>query len=265
MTTLQKRLKNWLRLSGSMYSSGMEILYGIHPVQEALNAGRRSFTEIYFSRDRISKTLKPVEALAGYLKIPVTKVNAAYLKSLAKTSRHQGVAARVSSYPFTDISDIMAVSKKSQQNSFLLLLDNVQDPHNLGALARTAICAGVEGMVITRDRSAGPTPSACRASAGALEHLPLARITNMVKFIKELKKKEFWITGMDGAAEQSIFSVDLSGNIAIIIGGEERGIRPLVKKECDYLVSIPQTGPIDSLNASTAGAVAMYEVFRQRR
>jgi 23S rRNA (guanosine2251-2'-O)-methyltransferase len=242
----------------------MEILYGIHPVREALNAGHRAFTEIYLVEDRISKALKPIEALAESLEIPAIKVKAAYLKSLAKTSRHQGVAARVSSYPFTDISEITDVSKKSQHHSFLLLLDNVQDPHNLGALARTALCAGVEGMVITRDRSAGPTPAACRASAGALEHLPLARITNMAKFVKELKKKEFWIIGMDGAAEQSVFSVDLSGNIAIIIGGEERGIRPLVKKECDYLVSIPQTGLINSLNASTAGAVVMYEVFRQR-
>ncbi|MBL0732600.1 MAG: 23S rRNA (guanosine(2251)-2'-O)-methyltransferase RlmB [Desulfosarcina sp.] len=243
----------------------MEILYGIHPVQEALKAGKRVVSEIYILKEKLSNTLKTIEFLAISLKIPVTKVKVPFLKSLAKTSRHQGVAARVSSYPFSDISEIIDNPKKSEYNNFLLLLDNIQDPHNLGALARTALCAGVEGIIITKDRSAGPSPAACKASAGALEHLPLARVTNMAKFLKELKKKEFWIIGMEGEAGQPVFSIDLSCNIAIIIGGEEKGIRPLVKKECDYLVSIPQTGQIDSLNASAAGAVVMYEALRQRK
>ncbi|MCD6225041.1 MAG: 23S rRNA (guanosine(2251)-2'-O)-methyltransferase RlmB [Deltaproteobacteria bacterium] len=243
----------------------MEILYGIHPVQEALKAGKRVVSEIYLAKEKLSNPLKTIEFLAISLKIPVTKVKAPFLKSLAKTSRHQGVAARVSLYPFSDISEIIDNPKKSEYNNFLLLLDNIQDPHNLGALARTALCAGVEGIIITKDRAAGPSPAACKASAGALEHLPLARVTNMAKFVKELKKKEFWIIGMEGEAGQSVFSIDLSCNIAIIIGGEEKGIRPLVKKECDYLVSIPQTGQINSLNASAAGAVVMYEAFRQRK
>ena len=243
----------------------MEILYGIHPAQEALKAGKRVVSEIYLAKEKLSNPLKTIEFLAISLKIPVTKVKAPFLKSLAKTSRHQGVAARVSLYPFSDISEIIDNPKKSEYNNFLLLLDNIQDPHNLGALARTALCAGVEGIIITKDRAAGPTPAACKASAGALEHLPLARVTNMAKFVKELKKKEFWIIGMEGEAGQSVFSIDLSCNIAIIIGGEEKGIRPLVKKECDHLVSIPQTGQINSLNASAAGAVVMYEAFRQRK
>ncbi len=243
----------------------MEILYGIHSVKEALNARKRVFFEIYFVKEKLSSPLKTIEFRSISLKIPVTKVKASFLKSLAKTSRHQGVAARVSLYPFSDISEIIDNPKKSEYNNFLLLLDNIQDPHNLGALARTALCAGVEGLIITKDRSAGPTPAACKASAGALEHLPLVRVTNMVKFVKELKKKEFWIIGMGGEADKSVFSIDLSCNIAIIIGGEEKGIRPLVKKECDHLVSIPNLGQIDSLNASAAGAVVMYEALRQRR
>lgn len=168
-------------------------------------------------------------------------------------------------YRFSDISDLISSSKPSAHNRFLLLLDNIQDPHNLGALSRTALCAGVEGIIIPRDRSAGPGPTACKASAGALEHLPVAQITNMVKFIKELKRINFWIIGLDGESKQSVFSIDLTCNLAIIIGGEEKGIRLLVKKECDYLVSIPQSEQINSLNASAAGAVVMYEALRQRQ
>ena len=241
-----------------------EILYGIHPVLEAFNAKQRVLFEIYFAKEKLSKSHKLIESAAVSLKIPVTKVKASFLESLTKTTRHQGVAAKVSLYHFSDSFEIINSQKASGRKHFLLLLDNIQDSHNLGAIARTALCAGVDGIVITKDRSAGPTPAACKASSGALEHLPVAKVTNMVKFIKELKKKEFWIIGMDGEAEQSVFAVDMSPNIAIIIGSEEKGIRPLVKKECDYLISIPQSGQIDSLNASVAGAIVIYEALRQR-
>jgi len=241
-----------------------EILYGIHPVLEALKAKQRVLFEIYFVKEKLSKSHKIIESVAVFLKIPVTKVKTSFLESLTKTTSHQGVAAKVSSYPFSDSFEIINSRKASGHNRFLLLLDNIQDSHNLGAIARTALCAGVEGLIITKDRSAAPTPAACKASSGALEHLPVAKVTNMVNFIKELKKDEFWIIGMDGEAEQSVFSVDMSFNIAIVIGSEEKGIRPLVKKECDYLVSIPQSGQINSLNASVAGAIVIYEVLRQR-
>ena len=139
------------------------------------------------------------------------------------------------------------------------------DPHNLGALVRTALCVGVEGIIIPKDRSVPPTPSVSKASAGAMEHIRLARVTNMVNTIKALKKKGLWIAGMEKTSNTSIFSSDLTGPIAIVIGGEEKGMRLLVKKHCDFLMSIPQTGPVNSLNASVAGAIAMYEVYRQRR
>ena len=233
-------------------------------MREALKAKQRDLFEIYFVKEKLSRAHKTIESVAVSLKIPVTKVKASFIESLTKTTSHQGVAAKVSSYPFSDSFEIINSRKASEHNRFLLLLDNIQDSHNLGALARTALCAGVEGIIITKDRSAGPTPAACKASSGALEHLPVAKVTNMVKFIKKLKKEEFWIIGMDGKAEQSVFSVDMLSNIAIIIGGEEKGIRPLVKKECDYLVSIPHSGQIDSLNASVAGAIVIYEALRQR-
>ena len=152
-----------------------------------------------------------------------------------------------------------------KSNSFLLLLDNIMDPHNLGALIRTALCVGVNGVIIPKDRSAQPTPTVSKSSAGALEHICLSRVTNMVNTITMLKKSGLWIAGMDKISADSIFTCDMKRFNAIVIGGEGKGLRPLVKKNCDMLLSIPQTGPLDSLNASAAGAVVMYEAFRQRR
>jgi 23S rRNA (guanosine2251-2'-O)-methyltransferase len=153
----------------------------------------------------------------------------------------------------------------SEKKGFLILLDGIVDPRNLGALMRTAICAGAEAIIIPKDRSAGPSAIVSKASAGALEHLNLVRVTNIPNTIKALKEIGYWITGLDMAADHSLFSCDLSGPVALVIGGEEKGIRPLVRKQCDYLVSIPQAGPVDSLNASVAGAVVMYEIFRQKQ
>ncbi len=248
-------------LSGIQHT---EVLYGIHPVFEALKAGRRDFFEVYIAKDKASKRLEKVVGFAEIFKIPVKKVKPAQLKSIAGTDLHQGIGARVSRYPLAGISDIIDNLKPADANSFLLLLDSMLDPNNLGAIIRTALCVGIDGVIIPKDRSAPPSPAVSRASAGALEHIHLARGTNMVNMIRALKERGMWIVGMDKSASESIFSSDLSGSVAIVIGGEEKGIRPLVKKNCDYLVSIPQTGPLDSLNASVAGAVVMYEAFRQR-
>ena len=241
-----------------------EILYGIHPVFEALKAGRRTFFEIYCAKDKIPKRLGKVVAFAESLNIPVQKVNNTRLESITGTGQHQGIGALVSPYPLTRIDDIVGNVKSAAADYFLLLLDNIIDPHNLGALLRTSLGVGVGGIVIPKDRSALPTPTVSKASAGALEHVRLVRVTNMVNTIKDLKGKGLWIVGLDIAAQQSIFFSDLTGSVAIVIGGEAKGIRPLVKKHCDILMSIPQTGRINSLNASVAGAVVMYEVFRQR-
>jgi len=148
---------------------------------------------------------------------------------------------------------------------FLLLADSISDTHNLGALIRTALCAGVDGVIIPKDRAAAPLPSVSRASAGALEHMPVVQVTNLVNTIAELKEKGMWIAGMAADADQSLFESNLTGPLALVIGGEEKGIRPLVRKHCDFLIRIPQEGQIDSLNASVAGAVVMYEAYRQRK
>lgn len=247
-----------------MRNSKTEILYGIHPVFEALKAGRRKCFEIYVAKDKIPKRLGKVAGLAESLKIPVKKITISRLESLTGTGQHQGIGALVSPYPWTRLDDIAVNAKSDDADYFLLLLDNVIDPHNLGALLRTSLGVGVGGVVIPKDRSALPTPTVSKASAGALEHVRLTHITNMVNTIKDLKKRGIWIVGLDITADQSIFVSDLTGSIAIVIGGEAKGIRPLVKKHCDILMSIPQNGRINSLNASVAGAVVMYEAFRQR-
>ncbi len=236
-----------------------EILFGIHSVSEALRAGRRIFSEVYAAKS--SARVEEVAAYAESCHIPVKKIQTSQLQSLCGTDMHQGIAAKVSIYPLTDLSDMLDAADKPQ---FLLLLDSVSDTHNLGALIRTALCAGVNGVIIPKDRAASPTPGVSKASAGALEHILLAQVTNMVSAINELKKKGIWIAGMDRAADQSVFGTDLTCPLGIVIGGEEKGIRPLVRKQCDFLMSVPQKGAVNSLNASVAGAVAMYEVLRQR-
>lgn len=236
-----------------------EILYGVHPVFEALRAGRRRFFEVYMAQGRPSKRLQGVADLAESRSVPVQSMPPDRLKALADSEFHQGVAARVGPCPSEELSSVLA-----QPEPFLLMLDSVVDPRNLGALVRTALCAGVDGVILPKDRSASPLPSVSKASAGALEHIRLIRVTNLAQTIQQLKTKGVWVAGMDISAEKTVFESDLRGPLAVIIGGEEKGIRPLVRRGCDFLMRIPQTGPLDSLNASAAGAVALYEAYRQR-
>jgi 23S rRNA (guanosine2251-2'-O)-methyltransferase len=208
--------------------------------------------------------LDKIAGMAEKRNVPVRRINAEKLKSLAGTDAHQGVAARVGQYPFTGLSTLIGSGNKTR-GPFVLLLDHIEDPQNHGAIIRTALCAGMNGIVIPKDRSAGPTPAVSRSSAGALEHMPVCRVTNLVNAIQQLKKDGLWILGLDRMGEMPLYATDLTGPLGIVIGGEDQGIRPLVKKNCDGLISIPQTGGFNSLNASVAAAVVMYEAFRQRR
>jgi len=241
-----------------------EIIYGIHPVFEALNAARRHFYELYVENKKIPKRLNRLLALADSQKISIKKIKSAEFNAILGDCVHQGIAAKVSAYPFVAIDEFVAADKSQNSNEWLLLLDNIQDPHNLGALIRTAACVGVDGVIIPQDRSVSPTPAVSKVSAGALELVKLARVKNMVRTVNTLKESGLWIFGMDQHASSSVYASDFTGPIAIVIGGEGKGIRPLVKRNCDMLISIPQVGSINSLNASVAGAVVMYEAFRQR-
>jgi len=241
-----------------------EILYGINPVFEALKADRRKIFEIYIADNKTSERIEKVVKYAESKKIFVKKVKSTQLKSITGTSQHQGISAKVNPYVMAGLADIISSDLVSENSRFLLLLDNVLDPQNLGAIIRTALGVGIDAIIIPKDRSAMPTPSVSKASAGAIEHVCLIRVTNMVETINVLKQQGVWVVGLDKGADKTVYSSDLTGSVAIVIGGEEKGIRPLVRKNCDFIVSIPQTGQVNSLNASAAAAIAMYEAFRQR-
>lgn len=241
-----------------------EILYGFHPVYEALRAGRRTFHEICISKQTHTKRSERIRSEADRKNIPLKEVSPVKLKAIGGNVSHQGVMARVTAYPLADTADLIETVLSRASSPFFLLLDHIVDPHNLGAIIRTALCAGIDGVIIPKDRSAYPTPAVSRISAGALEHMRVARVNNMARFVKRLKDKDVWIVGLDQNAGQPIYGTDLTGAVGLVVGGEEKGIRPLVKRNCDFLISIPQYGPVGSLNASVAGAIAMYESYRQR-
>jgi len=239
-----------------------ELIYGYHPVREALRAGRRQITKIFITEGKRSPRLTEIRSLAKAALISVHTLTQNDMDSMVGVQGNQGVCASSSPYQCTHLNDL--VKNSLQANPLILLADQIVDPQNLGALIRTAYCAGLHGVIITKDRSAGPSPAVSKASAGAMEHISLTRVTNMVTTIKTLKEAGIWVAGLEGPDGQSIYATDLSGPLALVVGSEQRGIRVLVKKNCDLLLAIPQIGNIDSLNASVAGGVVMYEAYRQR-
>ena len=239
-------------------------MYGIHPVVEAIAAGRRKIYEIYISP---GKTLPRIDEIAQKLKsdgIPVKELPSHQIQVISGKDSHQGIAAKVSPYPVMTLFDLIDQHERLSLKPLYLLIDHVVDPQNLGALIRTSLCVGVNGVIIPKDRSAAPSPVVSKTSAGALEHIRLAQVPNMVYAISDLKKNGIWIIGLEKNGSHSIFDTDLTEGLGIVIGSEESGIRPLIKKNCDFLSFIPQTGPINSLNASVAGGVTLYEAYRQR-
>lgn len=242
-----------------------EILCGIHPVREALRAGKRKFAAILVSKERSRSRLTEILECAREREIPVEITDAENLDSITENARHQGVAARVSSFVTVRSEGIVKQMPEGVFDRFVLVIETLEDPQNLGALIRTAVCAGVNHIMIPKERSASPSPAVSRASAGAMEHADISLITNTASLLRQLKDLGFWIAGLDGEGETPLFSADLKGNLVLVVGGEHRGIRPLVKKECDFLVSLPIKAGVTSLNASVAGGIAMYEALRQRQ
>lgn len=240
--------------------SGEELLFGINPVAEAFRAKRRKIFEVFIASDKTSGKLSEIIKLAKNVGVPVTRRSFDELSQQAGTEAHQSVVAKVSPYPLVDLSELIT----GKSDGLILILDGIEDPQNLGAIARTALCAGADGIVIPKDRAAAPVPSASKASAGALEHIKIAKVTNLATTIKELKKNNYWIAGLDAGSDSPLYETDLTSSLGVVIGGEDRGLRDLVRKNCDFILSIPQKSPFNSLNASVAGAVVIYEVVRQR-
>lgn len=242
-----------------------EVLYGFHPVMEALTAGRRRFYNLLVGRSPVSERNNQVTRLAEKNGIAWQTQPSAQLRAICGSDQHQGVVATVSPLPMDVLESLVFECCGERGQCLLVLLDSIVDPNNLGAITRTAHCVGADAIIVPKDRAAGATPAVSKASAGAMEHTRLCRVTNLVTTIKWLKKQGVWVAGMAMQADRSVFQADFNGPLALVVGGEEKGLRPLVRQHCDYLVSIPMNGRIDSLNASAAAAVVLYEAFRQRQ
>ena len=227
-----------------------DVVYGRNPVREALR-GQRRVREILVS-DRAAD----LDWLAG---APVSVASAAAITRLAGSDEHQGVAARVDPFPYADADALAA-----RERPLIVALDEITDPHNLGAIARAAECAGADGIVITRHRSAVVTPAVCKASAGAVEHLPIAVVTNLADWLERIKRPGLWSYATAADARLVYTSADLADGAVIVIGSEGKGVRPRVRSACDGAVRIPLGGRIPSLNASVAAAVVLFEAVRQR-
>jgi 23S rRNA (guanosine2251-2'-O)-methyltransferase len=241
-----------------------QIIYGIHPVKEALKSSHLQIEKILIGTQTPHPPLQSIINLASKREIPVTLTTRESLERITKGGVHQNVVGLVKETPYADVAEILSNWKRTGTKARLLILDGIQDPQNFGSLIRTALGCGVHGIIIPRDRSVGITPVVVKASAGAAAHLPIARVVNIVAAIEALKKEGIWVYGASGEAKDLIYQLDLDMDLAIVIGAEGKGIRPLVKKKCDRLFSVPMKGPVSSFNASVSGGIILYEVMRQR-
>jgi 23S rRNA (guanosine2251-2'-O)-methyltransferase len=242
----------------------MDRLTGIHAVREALEAGS-PFDRIVIAKGRQDTRVEEIVQLARARNIPVRFEDRGNLDRLVNSRDHQGVVALAAARPPATLEDILANANKSKgQIGLIVLLDGVEDPHNLGAIIRTALAAGAHGIVIPERRAVGLTDTVARASAGALAHLPVAKVTNLARTMEELKKAGYWLVGLDENGEKTYTGVDYTSPTAIVMGGEGSGLHELTRKRCDFVVSLPTTGPVKSLNVSVATGVVLFEALRQR-
>lgn len=239
----------------------MSYLLGIHAVEEALQAGR-PLDRIVIAIGRHGTRMEEIVRRARERGVPIRFEDRGQLDRLAMSRDHQGVIALAASRAALALEDLL--EKKTSQ-SLLVLLDGVEDPQNLGAIVRTALAAGAEGVIIPERRAAGLTDAVSRASAGALEHLPVARVKNLVRAMEQLKEAGYWLIGLDESGKQNYTEADYKGAVGIVLGGEGHGLHELTRKSCDFIVSIPTTGPVRSLNVSVAAGVVLFEVVRQRK
>ncbi len=243
----------------------MSRLTGIHAVREALEAGR-ALERIVISSGRHGERIEQLVQLARARGVPVRFDDRAQVDRLAGTREHQGVVALAAAKPALALEDLLVrVARDVTHKGMIVLLDSVEDPQNLGAIVRTALAAGADGVVVPERRAAGLTESVARASAGALAHLPVARVTNLARAMEELKEAGYWLVGLDERAEKSHTEANFTGAVGIVLGSEGKGLHELTRKRCDFLVSIPTTGPVRSLNVSVAAGVVLFEAVRQRR
>jgi 23S rRNA (guanosine2251-2'-O)-methyltransferase len=238
-------------------------LTGINAVREALQAGS-AIDRVVIARGRQDTRTEEIVQLARERGIPVRFEDRGQIDRLANTKDHQGVVALAAARAAGSLEDILANAKAGGHGGLIVLLDGVEDPHNLGAIIRTALAAGAQGVVIPERRAVGLTDTVARASAGALAHLPIARVTNLARAMEELKEAGYWLIGLDEAADKTYTQVDYTSPVGIVLGGEGKGLHELTLKRCDFVVSLPTSGPVKSLNVSVAAGVVLFEALRQR-
>jgi 23S rRNA (guanosine2251-2'-O)-methyltransferase len=243
--------------------SSEEYIGGKHPILEAMRAGR-SINKIWIADNAQKHYSGPIIAEAKELGILVQTADRRKIDQMLEGVQTQGVVAQVAAYDYVEVDDILRIAKEKGQEPLILILDEIEDPHNLGSILRTADCTGVHGVIIPKRRSVGLTAAVAKTSAGAIEYVPVAKVTNIAQTIDSLKKKGVWIAGADGDAKITVYQNDLTIPLAIVIGNEGSGIGRLIKEKCDFLFKLPMFGRINSLNASVAASVLLYEVVRQR-
>jgi 23S rRNA (guanosine2251-2'-O)-methyltransferase len=241
----------------------MNVIFGINAVAEALKARGRAFEWVGVAKERNDLRLQKLIQECRRNSIPVRFLPRVELDRMAATGSHQGVVAVTSSKQYADLDDVIAA--KRGEHSLIVVLDGVEDPHNLGAILRTADAAGADGIVIPERRAAGVTGAVAKVSAGASAHLPVAKVTNISRSLEELKARDIWVVGLDERGKQNYDAIDYKMNCAVVLGAEGKGLHDLVASKCDFLVSIPMLGKVPSLNVSVAAGVVLYEVVRQRR
>lgn len=262
----EKREKHQKEQSNLLETYQMELtdqIEGRNSVIELLESGR-DINKIFVQDGEKHGSINKIIAMASQRKILINTISKEKIKQMAQTENYQGVIAIVPPFDYVDIEDILSEAKARQEDPFIVLLDGIEDPHNLGSIIRTAETAGVHGIVIPKRRAASVNATVNKVSAGAVEHLKIARVNNMVETMKYLKEQGLWICGTDMDTKTYYYSQDLTGPLAIVIGSEGFGMSRLVKENCDFLVKIPMRGKITSLNASVSAGIVMYEAVEQR-
>lgn len=241
-----------------------DILEGRNPVYEALKAGRQ-VDKILIAKGEHHGSIIRILALAKQGRIPISEVERKKLDTISQTGSHQGVIAYTAAATYVTVKDILHAAEARHEPPFVVICDSLSDAHNLGSILRTSECFGVHGIIIPKHRSVGLSAVAAKAAAGAAEYVPVAKVTNLSQTIEQLKKDGLWVCGTDAAASQTLYEADLRGPLALVIGSEGEGISRLVKESCDFLVSIPLSGKITSLNASVAAGILICETAHQRQ
>jgi len=239
-----------------------QIIYGINPLREAIKNDPRDILKIAVVPGRKGEQVQKILEEASRFSVPVVEVERAKLDKLAGSGVHQGVVGTIRPYAYADLDEMLQHAQETINGQIVVVLDSITDPQNLGAIIRTAHCFGAAGVIIPQDRSASVTPTVVKASAGAAHHVRVTMVANLSRTLDTLKEKGFWVYGTDAGAGLDPRSVPFAGKIALVMGSEGQGLRDLIRKKCDFLLSIPMIGKIGSLNVSVATGIVMHEIFR---